>query len=77
MAKRYGYKTSATRHKPGTGKFTEGKTEVAQISKGNPMYKVTDLASMKKRSRAHPSEEQVKKLRKKRKDQLKGPLQQS
>ena len=31
MAKRYGYKTSATRHKPGTGSFTEGKTEVAQI----------------------------------------------
>lgn len=54
MTKRYGHKTSATRHKPGTGRFTEGKTEVTQIS-----------------------EEQLKKLKKKRKDNLKGPLQQS
>jgi predicted GIY-YIG superfamily endonuclease len=74
MAKRYGYKTSATRHKPGTGRFTEGKTEVAQISKGNPMYG-TDIDSMRKN--AILSEEQLKKLRKKRKDKLKGPLQQS
>lgn len=74
MSKRYGYKTSATRHKPGTGRFTEGKTEVTQISKGKPMYG-TDIASIKRN--AIPSEEQLKKLKKKRKDKLKGPLQQS